>query len=159
MYVLALDLSLSDSGGCVFTEQGKPVEVFSIPTSGKLSHPERLKIIGDYLQNVKNKYSFKTVVLESGFSRYTASTQALYKVLGVASYIFSGIEQITYAPSTVKKYVTGNGKSEKSEVEKCILELWPDLKISNNDESDAVGVGLCHFRKMGIIRDGKKKNL
>lgn len=159
MYILSLDLSLSNSGGCVFTESGKPIYIFSIPTSSKLEHKDRLRVIGNYLENIKNKFDIDLVILESGFSRFSISTQALFKVQGVASYIFSDCKQVFYAPSTIKKVVTGNGKSEKIDVEKSVLKVWPDLNMANNDESDAAGVALCHFIKTGILKNGKSKSL
>ena len=157
MNILSLDLSLSNSGGCVFTTEGKPLHLFSIFTSSKLEHKDRLRTIGDRLLEVKNKYDIDTVVLESGFSRFSISTQALFKVQGVVSYLFSDCSQKNYAPSSIKKVVTGNGRADKKEVEIYVKKIWPNIQIANDDESDALAVGLCYFIKTGIIKDGKFK--
>jgi crossover junction endodeoxyribonuclease RuvC len=126
MQLLSLDLSLSNSGGCVFNIfNGKPIYVFSIPTNSKQEHRERLKIIGDKLVDVKQSYDISLVVFEKGFSRFEASTQAIFKVVGVASYIFANCQQEFYAPSTIKKVLTGNGKADKSEVENMCFGCSP----------------------------------
>jgi crossover junction endodeoxyribonuclease RuvC len=151
MYVLSLDLSLANSGGCIFTKDGKPVTLFSIPTSSRLEQKDRLRIIGDYLQKIKDKYDIQTLVLENGFARFNISTQALFKVAGMVCYIFSDIEQFYYAPSSIKKVVAGNGRASKEDVEKSVMKYYPHLSIGNNDESDSVAVGLCHFIKKGIV--------
>lgn len=148
-YVLSLDLSLSRTGGCIFDEFEKPVCVFSIPTSDKLTTGERLKIIADTLFEKKNSYNFVAVVLEAGFSRFSISTQQLYRVQGIANYVFYDIEQVYYAPSSIKKIVGGSGKTEKKEIRRIVEKKYSYLDISNEDESDAVSIGMAYFIKKG----------
>jgi len=148
-YVVALDLSLSNSGVCIFDENGIPVDVFSIPTNTKHSHGERLKTIADSLTNVKEKYNITAIVLEKGFSLHNLSTQAIFKVTGIANYIFWEYEQIYYAPSSVKKIVSGNGKTDKIGIRKIVENKFPYLKIENEDQSDAVSVGMAYFIDKG----------
>jgi crossover junction endodeoxyribonuclease RuvC len=40
-----------------------------------------------------------------------------------------GLEVISYAPSTVKKYIAGNGRASKEEVAKVIIARYPELKV------------------------------
>jgi len=94
-YVIALDLSLSNSGVCIFEKSGKPVEVCSISTSPKQSRGERLKTIADRLYELKNKYKIIAVATESSFSRFNASTQAIYMTQGISAYVFWDIEQFS----------------------------------------------------------------
>jgi len=152
MYILALDLSLSDTGGCIFDINGNPIELFSIPTDKKNKFSLRLKTIGDYLLYIKDKYDINLLVLERGFSRFNKSTQTLFAVHGVVNYLFYNLEQIYYAPSTIKKMVAGNGRADKKDVEIEVLKRWPDLIFSNNDESDACAVGLCYFLDQKLLK-------
>jgi crossover junction endodeoxyribonuclease RuvC len=144
-YIYAFDLSLSNSGVCIFDENGNPIKILSIPTSSKQEHKDRLKQIGDELLKLRKKYKTNLIILESGFSRHAASTQAIFKVVGMVQYLFSDATQITYAPSSIKKIVTGSGRSEKSIVQESVLKMFPYLKFKNEDESDAVSVGLAYF--------------
>lgn len=40
-----------------------------------------------------------------------------------------GIKVISYAPSTVKKYVCGNGHASKKELAKVVVAKYPELKV------------------------------
>lgn len=157
-YVLALDLSLSQSGGCIFEENGNPISVFSVPTSAKLTTGERLKIIADKLFEKKNSYNFTVVVLEAGFSRFSISTQQLFRCHGIANYVFYDIEQIYYAPSSIKKIVGGSGRTEKKEIRRIVEEKYSYLNISNEDESDAVSIGMAYFINKVEGNDAKKNS-
>lgn len=150
-FVYGLDLSLSNSGIAIFNEKGRPLNVFSIPTSAKLSIPKRLKTIADSLLETIDKYTPIVVVFESGFYRYVSSTQALYRVSGVAMYIFSDYPQYFYPPSTIKKTICGYGNATKGDVRERIIEAFPALNIENEDQSDAIGVGLTYFIQNRII--------
>lgn len=148
-YILALDLSLSNTGGCIFEENGNPISVFSIPTSHRLSTGERLKIIADKLFEKKIYYNFDVIVLEAGFSRFSISTQQLFRCHGIANYVFYNIKQIYFAPSSIKKIVGGNGKTEKKEIRRIVEKKYSYLNISNEDESDAVSIGMAYFMTKG----------
>jgi len=144
-YVISLDLSLSDTGICIFDENENPLDVFSVPTSSKLTRGERLKIIADVFISIKEKYNNSVIILEKGFTRFNTSTQAIFCVHGIANYVFYDKEQIYYAPSSIKKIVSGNGKTDKVGIMKIVKEKFPYLKIDNDDQSDAVSIGMAYF--------------
>ena len=146
--IWAMDLSLSNTGLCVFVKS-KPIGVFSVSTSSKKEHKDRLKDIADFVLEKIIQYPPNLIVFESGFTRHHKSTQALYKVLGVVSYLLSDYEQMFYAPSTIKKVVCGNGRASKDNVYNAVLKRYPKLQMANNDESDAVAVGMCYFLEEG----------
>jgi len=150
-YIYAFDLSLSSSGVCIFDEKGNPIKIMSIPTTSKMEHKDRLKIIADNWLELRGQYSTNLIILESGFSRHAASTQAIFKVVGLTQYLFNDCRQVVYAPSSVKKIVTGNGRSDKSVVQGKILEMFPYIRFENQDQSDSVAIGLCYFIEQGII--------
>lgn len=144
-YIWALDISLSNTGVCIFDLNGVPVKLFSISTDAKFEHKERLKTIADVLLENRKIYPTKTVVLESGFFRFIKSTQAIYKVIGLVTYLFNDCEQILYPPSSVKKVVSGNGETNKEGIREIVSKKFPELFFDNNDESDAAGIGMCYF--------------
>jgi len=149
-YVLALDLALSTTGATVFSNDAKIIENLSVETKSEKTHQAKLNLIANFLLNLKEKYSFEKIIFERGFYRFAASTQAVYKVCGVAQYIFWNIPQVFYPPATVKKIVGGKGNIKKDELRE-IIEKKYGVSFSNNDESDSCAVGLCYFYKEGII--------
>jgi crossover junction endodeoxyribonuclease RuvC len=40
-----------------------------------------------------------------------------------------GLEVVCYAPSTVKKFITGNGRASKLDVAKVVVAQYPELKV------------------------------
>lgn len=149
---MGLDLSLSNSGVALFEPSGNLLSVLSISTSPKEERSERLREIGQAIIEIKNNYNLFEVAIEQGFYRYAASTQTLYQVQGVILYILHDIPCYFYAPSTIKKVVTGKGNASKMKVQEMVSEIFPDLVFDDNDQSDAVAIGLAHLIKTGIIR-------
>ncbi len=145
-YILALDLSLSCTGVAIFEENGNLIKTLSIPTGTKDGdHGRRLKIIADILLGLREQYPINLIVLESGFSRHAASTQAIFKTHGLAEYIFYDAEIVKFAPSTIKKIITGNGRSDKQKVQEFVLKKFPNIEFENMDQSDSVAIGLSYF--------------
>jgi Holliday junction resolvasome RuvABC endonuclease subunit len=146
-YVYALDLSQNSSGVCIFTNDGEFVKAFTIDTNGEKETRLKLKMIGNKFIEAMKEYPPDKVIIEQGFTLYNPSTQALFKVQGIVSYIFSDYEQIYYPASTVKKLVGGKGNMTKDEVQNAILKKYPKIKFKNTDESDAFALGLCYFMR------------
>jgi Holliday junction resolvasome RuvABC endonuclease subunit len=152
-YIWGMDLSLSCTGISIFEENGNPIKTLSIPTSIKNGeHGRRLKIIADILLELRKQYPPNLIVLESGFSRHAVSTQVLFKLRGLVDYLFYDIKEVVYAPSSIKKIITGNGRSDKSLVQQCILKKFPNMIFENEDESDATGAILCWFIENNLIK-------
>lgn len=149
-YTYALDLSLNSTGVCIFTNDGKFVKAFTIDTHSEKETKLKLSIIGAEFINLIKKYVPEIVIIEQGFSLFNASTQALFKVHGLANYLFAEYEQIYYPASTVKKVVGGKGNISKEELRDIILKKYPKIKFKTLDESDAFAVGETYFIKKGI---------
>jgi len=56
----------------------------------------------------------------------------------------SGIETWIVAPTSMKKFVTGKGTSNKRVVQDALLTDW-DIHIEQEDESDACGLALFGY--------------
>ena len=146
-YIYSLDLSLNSTGICLFTNDGKFIKALTIDTHAEKESKLKLKVIGDELIKLIKRYTPEVVVIEQGFTLYNISTQALFKVHGIANYLFSDYEQIYYPASTVKKVVGGKGNMSKIEIHDIICKEYPEISFRNYDESDAFATALCFFKK------------
>lgn len=91
------------------------------------------------------EYTPFEVAIERGFTMHNKSTQVIYRCHGVINELLHKYPQFYYPPTTVKKIVAGNGRASKEELEEIIASKYPNLSFDNDDESDAVGVGLSHL--------------
>jgi crossover junction endodeoxyribonuclease RuvC len=151
LYTYGLDLSLSNSGVAIFSDDAQLIHLTSVDTKSLKEHKEKLQLIGKELLKLKEEYPPKLLVIERGFMRFAASTEAVFKVVGVVQYLFSDIEQIFYSPMTVKKWVAGKGNVKKDEVYMVVSKMYPQIIMENFDQSDAVSVCVCHFKKTGVM--------
>jgi len=150
-YIYAFDLSLNCCGISIFDNDGTIVKILSIETKSEKEHSGKLKIIADHLKELKREYEPSKAIFEKGFSRFAASTQAIFKTVGLVQYLFYDVEQLFYSPASVKKVVGGRGNMKKEELQKIILKKYPSLRFDNFDQSDSVAVGLTYFIKNGVI--------
>lgn len=140
------DLSLKETGFCVFDEKENLISYSTIPTSPSDESSVRLRQIGMVLNELNKKYKFKLVVFEKGFTSFTFRTnELLFKVHGVASYIFWNKKQVYISPLHIKKVVTGSGKADKEKVRQAVLEK---LNIPNDlsyDVYDSIALAITYF--------------
>ena len=145
-YIYGLDVSLTNTGVAIFTNEGVFVECSSIDTTKEKVLRRKLVIIAkEYIKFIK-EYPPSVIVIEQGFSRFNTSTQMIFRCMGVTNYIFSEYEQIMIPSTTIKKVITGRGNAKKDEVRDVIFELYPYIKCNNFDESDAVAVVLTYLQ-------------
>jgi len=145
-YIYGFDLSMSCTGISIFDLNGNIVKVCSISTNDKDTHGKRLKTIADFILELKEQYPAKMIIIERAFSRFNTSTAVIYRVHGLISYLFYDCIQIYYAPKDIKATIL-NGKATKKQIQEKIISEYPDIKFENEDESDAVSVGLAYFAK------------
>ena len=55
--------------------------------------------------------------------------------------------------SQIKKYATGNGAADKSQVVARMVRLFPEVDVSNDNEADALTAGLIACRASGYPCD------
>ena len=159
MIVLAMDLSLSSPAFAVIKKTtGKPkvLHLSSVKTNAKKSHGYRLFQIYNHLKDIYEEFEGQIdfVASEKGFSRHARTTQILYMVHGVArvcSYM-NGYEVEEMSPTTVKAKVGGSGKASKEQLADAVRGYFTEeLFFKNDDESDAVAVGLCFLIDKGVL--------
>jgi Holliday junction resolvasome RuvABC endonuclease subunit len=150
-YLFALDLSLSNTGVSIFSNDGCHVLTKSIDTKSGKDHQMKLKIIGDGLLELRKKYVPEIVIIEKGFTRFNLSTQALYKCAGLAQYLFYDVEQVFLAATTIKKEITGKGNAKKDEVRDCIVRMYPTVSFENYDQSDSYAIAVTYLKRKGVL--------
>ena len=137
---------MSTTGVSIFDlDTLQPVFIGSVTTKAKETHGVRLNDIREYLKGLIAEYPPYEVAIEQAFTRFNKATQVIYRVHGICNELFHEYEQFYYAPTTVKKIVSGNGQSKKDVVQQAILKRFPDIEFENEDQSDSSGVAISHL--------------
>jgi crossover junction endodeoxyribonuclease RuvC len=131
------------------------IAVTHVKTNAKESHGKRLDVIDKAITVMYEAYQpFAAVIRERGFSQHAATTQALFKVVGVSELNLRDHTIIEIPPTTVKKILTGDGKADKLAVAVAVrrlLKLPDDFVFKTDDESDACAVILAYLIAEGVI--------
>lgn len=171
LYVVGLDLSLNGTGVCVIEAGKYSVKIIKeifINNKHIKAEDRGHKLfniycnIDDTLQELKEKGIEPIVVTESGFSKHTKATQALYSVVGVVEMtMYCNNMSITksYAPTSVKKQITGKGKASKQEVmeevRQFLVSKQGDYVFQSEDTSDALAVAISYLLDNQLLEGGK----
>lgn len=59
------------------------------------------------------------------------------------------IQTLGFSQATVKKALTGHGAAKKPQMLAAARERWPELEVANDNEADALGVGLAFIALVG----------
>lgn len=65
-----------------------------------------------------------------------------------------GLEVFAFAPSTVKKFIAGNGRASKLEVAKIVIAQYPELKVYLNQDrkwKEAYHLNMFDAVALGIV--------
>lgn len=84
------------------------------------------------------------------------SERSLSKVVGMmdwALWKFSKADWFSIYPMTVKKYIAGSGKAEKTEVAKGLEKYIGRIEYKCNDESDAAAVAIAWLIQQEQIKE------
>lgn len=118
-------------------------------TSSKLSHAERLALLGAEVGRIIDEYAAEGMSIETlFFSTNTKTAMAVSEARGVIVYEAAkrGLPVYEYGPGQIKAAVTGHGKSDKEQVMSMVPRLIRiDKEIEHDDEYDAIAVGLTCF--------------
>lgn len=171
MLVLGVDPASVKCGYGLIRADGLRV---SYVEAGVLTAPEswtkyaRLAEIGKEIVAILGEHAVDAVAIEAGFivpfrrkgtdeiySQQGALVSAAAR--GMAGYIAAsrGIQVFEYAPAAVKRAVSGNGRSIKSEIAKAIKARFQMNKAAEYDASDALAVATCHALLSSAARSDK----
>lgn len=159
MTILGLDLSLSSSGRCIFSNN-KVIAYGKITTKKQdfENDLDRFKYIADEVQEIINKHEIDFAVIEDSVpAKKSRSVMQLNIIKGevIRTLTLNLIPVGLLYPSTVKKLVTGNGKSSKEEVAQYIRENYIDCgeyndkpsKSKTSDIYDAIAIAIAWNNK------------
>ena len=153
MRIIGIDPGIAHTGYAVIDCQDQelvPLDVGIIKTSPYICFPERLKKIGNSLEEIIEKHHPCEASVEDIF--VAASPQLALKLgqaRGVAIYV-AGRAQVAiyeYTPLQVKEAIVGYGRASKDQVRKMIGVLLnvKELKV-HDDASDALAIAICHYQ-------------
>ncbi len=150
MRILGLDPGLENVGWCFIDQKDntiKGVAIGTIKTKSTTPIGTRLFQIFDALDKLVSEYKPSVAAVETSFvSQYPQSTLKLGMARGtcLAALSKSTLPIYEYAPLTIKKAISGKGKSSKDTVKKMVSIFLPALTISTHHANDAAAAALCH---------------
>jgi crossover junction endodeoxyribonuclease RuvC len=164
--VLAADLSLKRPSFCLMSLEkadeyahitGISFKTVDNKSDKKKSHGQLLDEIGAALKEIYPLNSDVYLVRENEILKVKVpSERSLSKVVGLMDWMafaFYNKEWFSIYPMTVKKYVTGSGKAEKSEVAECLKKYIGIQDYKCDDESDAAAVAIAWLIQQGQIKE------
>lgn len=163
--ILGVDPGTQITGhGVIRLRQGAPAELLDagvIRLAGGDEHPRKLSIILAELTTLIEQHLPDELAIEAPFyGRNLQSMLKLGRVQGVvmAAAMARDIPVAEYAPSKVKKAVTGNGRASKHQVGQLCRQHLPQLQeqaaLPAADATDALAVALCHAFQQGAAAGG-----
>lgn len=155
MVVLGIDPGSIITGFGVVETDGSSSRVIawdSVKTSSRAPLPERLAAIYQAVIETISAHRPDIIAVENVFqSKNVKSALKLGHARGVVllAAAQSGAEIHEYAPREVKQSVVGTGSASKAQVASMVRRLLDigDAELGE-DESDALGVALCHTHRM-----------
>jgi Holliday junction resolvasome RuvABC endonuclease subunit len=163
--ILAIDPGTREMG-IAFFDKGKLIYQGVKTIKDKERAPyQRLKEARKIILRLIRDFKPKVLVSEKTFFAKSKNT-ALLNVLGEEIKNIAkrkGLKLLTFAPSTVKKYICGNGYAKKKEIAKAMVAKFPELKVYLTQDRqwkeryhqnmfDAVALGLL------ALKNGKAKD-
>jgi Holliday junction resolvasome RuvABC endonuclease subunit len=145
--IIGLDLSLTSTGIAVLNGPG--ITSRSLEPK-KLMGAERLSWFYHNVISAIRLYEPTLVVLESYAHEAKFGREQAGELGGVVRLALHemGARWITYAPSQLKKFATGSGKSDKSIVARELYKRY-GVDAEGNDEVDACGLALMGAAHLG----------
>ncbi|MEK7818567.1 MAG: crossover junction endodeoxyribonuclease RuvC [Bacteroidota bacterium] len=136
----------------VFRNEEKLIHFEAIKNNPKELMHLRLKNIYDNLLKIITKFKPNEVAIETAF--YSKNAQSALKIgqaRGVALLAAAkfNLPITEYSPREIKKSVVGSGSASKEQMQFMTMSI---LKIKNKpkhfDESDALGIAICHSHRI-----------
>lgn len=153
MRIIAIDPGYERLGIAILEkfEKTKELVLFSecFQTDKKLSHPERLALVGNEIRKIIKEYTPEILAIETlFFSKNVKTALSVAEARGVALFCASdmGLEIREFSPADIKIAVTGHGQSDKKQVITMVEKLVKiNGKIKHDDEYDAIATGITYF--------------
>jgi crossover junction endodeoxyribonuclease RuvC len=114
----------------------------------------RCKVLYDGLIEVLEQWKPHALAMEQLFAHYDHPRTAILMAHARGCYMLAAaqheIPAISYAPTRVKKTVTGSGRASKEQMQAAIMREFRLPKPPEpHDVADALAIALCHYYRVG----------
>ncbi|MDO9513895.1 MAG: crossover junction endodeoxyribonuclease RuvC [Elusimicrobiota bacterium] len=133
-----------------------------IQASKTLSLPERLALIYDGIDSVRDKYSPDVVVCEDPFlNKDVRAALNIGRAWAMAALnaAKNSLPFSTYSPTEIKKSVTGYGRAAKDQMNSQIRVLMGIKEEVQEDAGDALSCAYCYLTDMRNYAQGLAENV
>jgi crossover junction endodeoxyribonuclease RuvC len=157
MLILGIDPGTATTGFGVInsTSKGEEVVEFGLISTENNGHPgKRLIDINKQITALLKKVNPEVIAIEKLFFATNIKTaMSVGQAIGVIMYTIAraNISLIEYAPGTIKKAISGNGRADKKEMQKAVRKILGAKvrsrvheKTHFDNSADALAVALCH---------------
>lgn len=158
MLILGIDPGTATTGyGVIEVLENRLIPVkFDLIETSKEKRPEyRLHSIFYQLNDVIKRYKPEHMAMEKVFfatNRKTAIRVGQAQGVLMLAASAAHLPMFEYAPGTIKKIVTGNGRADKLEVQAGVRKILGERVVSKKNKkthfdnaADALAVALCHI--------------
>lgn len=145
---ISFDLSRK-STGIAYWESGNALrtQTFSLPEAPL---GEQLHLWDTHLKALLFAFNPDWLAFEDARAVSKQHGMITFGMLGMLSrraHLLS-LPMVGFAQASVKLELAGSGRAKKPDMIAAAKERWPELEISNDDEADALGVGLCFINRV-----------
>lgn len=159
MRVLGIDPGSRITGYGIVEKNGNKlihIDNGAIFTAPENALPEKLKSIFDGLNQVIEEYKPDEVAVENIF--FSTNVQSALKLgqargAAIVAAVNAGLPVSEYSALQVKQAVVGEGKADKTQVQKMLKALLGLPEVAQADASDALAVAVCHINSAGLVRN------
>ncbi|OGX12263.1 MAG: crossover junction endodeoxyribonuclease RuvC [Omnitrophica bacterium RIFOXYB12_FULL_50_7] len=154
MRVMGIDPGTHRTGFGILESSGRDYKLVicgTIRASSKDPIAKRLLHIFESLQKNIKSYKPDIVALETlFFAKDIRAVERIGEARACAMLAASkqGLEVIEYAPTAVKKSVTGNGRAAKEQIQFMVKRLLNLKESPAPDASDALAIAMCHLHSL-----------
>lgn len=143
--IMGIDASLSSTGVAITSYNKEILFLKTIKTTVNSSIKERILIVHKEIESLIDRFKVHLILIENN---YSGGSKEVNWIIGIIYLIAAKnwIDIKTYAPASIKKAVTGNGKASKKEMKPAIHRIYGEIK-SNEHVRDALGIIHCYFEK------------
>ncbi|MBE7076732.1 MAG: crossover junction endodeoxyribonuclease RuvC [Clostridiales bacterium] len=158
MRILGIDPGYNIIGyGVIETEGCKVVDYGVITTPKNMKISERLSTIDKAITELMDTFKPSQVAFEELF--FNTNTTTAIPVAEARGVLIVGAKKFTdnlyeYTPLQIKQALTGNGRSEKKQVQFMVKSILGLSEVPKPDDAaDALAVALCHMQTNNILSD------
>jgi Holliday junction resolvasome RuvABC endonuclease subunit len=129
--ILAIDPGTREMGVAFFDNRKLVYHGVEATKDGKRMPHERLREARKAILRLIRDFKPQLLVTEKAFFANNKNAALLNVLVDEIKAIAKrkGFKVVCYAPSTVKKYICGNGHASKKEVARVVVAKYPELKV------------------------------